>query len=168
MKAELELILEALEQARDYIESSLPHIYQAGALQSAKCDLEQNSNAIAAAEKLLDKIGRSRGKLAEIPPHQRHSDTSRMAAASVAPSFSGVRLQVLRAISRHSLTDEQGQSIVGMTGNSYRPCRVTLMDAGYVEDTGSRRKTASGRTAVVWGITAEGREYLESMDETRV
>jgi len=165
MKAELELILEALQQATEYIESSIQDIYQPGALQSAKGDLEQNLNAIAAVEKMLDKISLSKGKLADIPPHQRHSDTSRMAAASVAPIFSGVRLQVLRAISKHPMTDEQGQGIVGMTGNSYRPCRVTLMDAGLIEDTGSRRKTISGRTAVVWGITAEGREYLESMDE---
>jgi hypothetical protein len=38
-----------------------------------------------------------------------------------------------------------------------RSRRAALVDAGLVEDTGDRVKTASGRQAIVWGITLEGR-----------
>jgi hypothetical protein len=48
------------------------------------------------------------------------------------------------------LTDEEGQILLGMEGNTYRPCRVTLMDRGWLEDSGQRRLTRFKRKAVVW------------------
>jgi hypothetical protein len=65
---------------------------------------------------------------------------------------------VLLQLSRfpHGLTDEEGQQAAGMQGNSYRPCRVSLMDKGFVVDSGHRRKTAQRKDAVVWTVTPEG------------
>jgi hypothetical protein len=47
-----------------------------------------------------------------------------------------------------------------LEGNSYRPCRVTLADKGYVQDTNVRRLTSHRKKAVVWGITQAGIDYL--------
>ena len=98
--------------------------------------------------------------LSQLPPHQSHSDTSVAAAVAKIPTFSGERLKVLRELSVYSMTDEEGQHYLGMSGNSYRPARVQLMDAGLVEDSQERRKTGANRLAVVWQITPMGRQYL--------
>lgn len=97
-----------------------------------------------------------------LPPHQWHSDTSAEAAAAIAPKFGRMTNAVLVLIARYAdgLTDEEGQSLMHMEGNSYRPCRVTLADRGYVYDTGIRRLTAHRKKAVVWAITSKGTEYL--------
>lgn len=97
-----------------------------------------------------------------LPPHQHHSDTSREAAAAIAPKFGRMTSAVLTLIARHQdgLTDEEGQSLMRMEGNSYRPCRVTLADKGFVTDTGVRRLTAHRKKAAVWAITPAGTEYL--------
>jgi hypothetical protein len=69
---------------------------------------------------------------------------------------------VLVALSRHAdgLTDEEGQSVMRMDGNSYRPCRVTLANKGLVKDTGERRMTAHRKKAAVWAVTAAGTDFL--------
>ena len=100
-----------------------------------------------------------------LPPHQWHSDTSRAAAQAIAPKFGTLTRDVLLQLSRfpYGLTDEEGQIAAGMQGNSYRPCRVTLMDSGFVVDSGNRRKTHQKREAVVWHVTPEGFLALEAM-----
>ena len=97
-----------------------------------------------------------------LPPHQHHSDTSRDAAAAIAPKFGRMTAAVLALIARYEdgLTDEEGQSLMSMEGNSYRPCRVTLADKGFVHDTNIRRMTKSRKKATVWGITQAGIDYL--------
>ena len=101
------------------------------------------------------KRGRHTGNL---PPHQWHSDTSRAAAEAIAPKFGTLTRDVLLQLSRfpEGLTDEEGQRASGMQGNSYRPCRVSLMDKGLVVDSGHRRKTNQRKDAVVWSVTPEG------------
>jgi len=98
-----------------------------------------------------------------LPPHQSHSDTSTSAALSVAPKFGTMTRDVLVNLTKYpsGLTDEEAQNIMGMQGNSYRPCRVTLMDRGFVADTGDRRKTNQRKDAVVWTVTLAGYKSLE-------
>lgn len=48
------------------------------------------------------------------------------------------------------LTDEELQLTTGMNPSTERPRRVELVDAGVLCDSGNRRKTRSGRAAVVW------------------
>lgn len=102
-------------------------------------------------------IGRRKGK-GILPPHQWHSDTSTAAAEAIAPKFGTMTRTVLVELCKYpnGLTDEEAQNIMGMQGNSYRPCRVTLMDRGFVVDTGHRRKTRQRKDAVVWSVTPEG------------
>lgn len=106
-------------------------------------------------------VERERKLASKVPPHQSHSETSTAAAVSEIPKFTGKRLAVLRELSRYDMTDEEGQYYTGFTGNTYRPCRVTLMDAGYVYDTGKREMTKARKYAVVWGITDAGRRFLK-------
>lgn len=100
----------------------------------------------------------------KLPPHQHHSDTSTEAAIAVAPKFGIMTRDVLVLLSKYpnGLTDEQGQTIMAMDGNSYRPCRVTLADVGHIKDTGERRLTKRRRKAAVWAITPNGLEYLQN------
>ena len=107
-------------------------------------------------------LGRRKGK-GTLPPHQWHSDTSRAAAEAIAPKFGTITRDVLLQLSRFpdGLTDEEGQQAAGMQGNSYRPCRVALMDKGFVVDSGHRRKTHQRKDAVVWCVTPEGYLALE-------
>jgi len=106
-------------------------------------------------------LGRHKGS-GHLPPHQAHSDTSRAAAGAIAPKFGTMTRTVLARLSQYpsGLTDEEAQNILGMQGNSYRPCRVSLMDKGLVYDTGNRRKTNQRKDAVVWAVTDTGYSTL--------
>jgi len=98
------------------------------------------------------------GWSSDLPKHQVHSETSREAAEHIAPTFglSVRKVFTAFAVSEAGWTDEEAANYLDMTGNSYRPCRVDLMDRGLVHDSGRRRKTAAGRNAVVWVITDKG------------
>jgi hypothetical protein len=48
------------------------------------------------------------------------------------------------------LTDEEIQADLHMQGSTQRPRRVELVRAGLVVDSGLRRRTFAGRSAVVW------------------
>jgi hypothetical protein len=111
----------------------------------------------------MPKIKERKIKLdSDLPPHQRHSDTSVAAATAIAPKFNAKTEGLLATMEKCGLglTDEEGQDMLGIEGNSYRPCRVTLFDKGFVQDSGMRRKTKANKNAVVWMITTAGREHL--------
>lgn len=96
------------------------------------------------------------------PPHQRHSDTSRASAAAAAPKFNARTLDLLGEFRNcpQGMTDEFGQALLKIEGNSYRPMRVTLYKHGYVEDSGNRDRLKSGRFGAVWQITESGKQKL--------
>lgn len=87
------------------------------------------------------------------PPYQFHSGTSRAAAESIRPTAEAMRqrvLEYLRLRAGLGATDDEGQRDMEMAGNTYRPRRCELVEAGLVRDSGTTRPTASGRKAVVW------------------
>ena len=87
------------------------------------------------------------------PPAQRHSPTSRAAAAAIEPRAGTHRWAVLRLIRRYrtlGVTDEQMQDWLPMNPSTQRPRRIELVAAGLVADSGRTRPTRSGRQAVVW------------------
>ena len=49
-------------------------------------------------------------------------------------------------------TDEQLQNALGLDGSTERPRRGELVTQGLVEDSGLRRKSASGRDCIVWRV----------------
>lgn len=95
------------------------------------------------------------------PLAQKHSRTS----VEAANLMSGTRAGTLRAtIWRWLLeqgerggTDEEGQDALGLEGNTYRPRRVELQEAGLVITTVRTRRTRSNRQAAVWrAVRPEG------------
>lgn len=94
----------------------------------------------------------------DMPPHQRHSETSKAAAASIkdrrGPSHRKI-LDYLRAARERGFlgaTDEQMQDRIPMIANTQRPRRVELVQWGYVKDSGRLWHTKSGEWAVVWEL----------------
>jgi hypothetical protein len=49
-------------------------------------------------------------------------------------------------------TDEEMQDAMDMPASTQRPRRCELVEAGEVVDSGTTRKTRSGRSAVVWQL----------------
>lgn len=88
----------------------------------------------------------------ELPPHQRHSDTSRQAAGDIKQDAGTLRRQVYKWLAGqpHGATDEEMQRGIPMAQNTQRPRRVELCKSSMVIDSGKKRKTSSGRLAVVW------------------
>jgi predicted transcriptional regulator len=89
-------------------------------------------------------------------PYQVHSDTSKAAATEARSKTMLIRAQVLSYLrTRGSIgcTDEEMQELLGLPQNTQRPRRVELFQRGLIIDSGVRRKTKSGRTAVVWVAT---------------
>ena len=117
--------------------------------------------AVAIVDKEIAKVTKGYKPLSSIPAHQRHSVTSTMAAMDVAVKFTGVRLNVLKLLAQTSLTDEEAQFKMNMTGNSYRPCRISLTKAGLVEESGEYRRTIAKKYANVWQVTSKGIDYLK-------
>jgi hypothetical protein len=88
--------------------------------------------------------------------YQGHSDTSYEAALEIEPSKDSLRAKVYSHIilcGLYGATDEELQLTLNMAGNTERPRRIELVDGGHVIDSNYRRKTKSGRDAVVWIAT---------------
>ena len=90
------------------------------------------------------------------------TDTSLEAAHSVSRGGKATRDRdrVHRLLARCTggLTDDEIGATLELGGNSVRPRRRELVERGLVADSGDRRKTATGRRAIVWVLTRQGRE----------
>ncbi len=88
-----------------------------------------------------------------IPPHSG-SQTSYEAAVSKIGATDTERQRVLEFLRRvkFGATDEQIHNALGMPQNTERPRRRELVLMGAVADSGKRRRTMSGRNAIVWEI----------------
>lgn len=86
------------------------------------------------------------------PPAQKHSATSRAAAAQIKQKIGPLHLQIIKFLTEHprGATDEQMQAEIPMGANTQRPRRVELTQLGRVVDSGRRERGASRREAVVW------------------
>jgi predicted ArsR family transcriptional regulator len=96
---------------------------------------------------------------AQRAPAVRGSQTSAAAADSLdAPTLNAMQRRVLELLQAtpDGLTDEEMQTRLGMNPSTQRPRRIELARRGMVVEAGTRR-TASGRMAVVWQITAASR-----------
>jgi predicted ArsR family transcriptional regulator len=88
-------------------------------------------------------------------PAQRHSETSRAAAASLgADALNAMQRRVLEYLETHGpSTDEEIATGLDMNPSTERPRRIELQKRGLVVEAGTR-KTVSGRKAVVWKATS--------------
>ena len=83
-------------------------------------------------------------------PAIRHSRTSVAAAESIAPHLGELQAVVLARIAHEPCTDEEGIESTGLSPSTYRPRRIECVRMGLVIDSGSTRKTRSGRSATIW------------------
>lgn len=92
----------------------------------------------------------------ERAPYQRHSDTSKEAARAMTGRCSTMEVEVLNVITEcqnaggDGMTDDE--LIVAFGTHSVRPRRIYLALLGKLRDSGTTRKTRSGRKAVVWAL----------------
>jgi hypothetical protein len=81
-------------------------------------------------------------------------DTRRAAHDAISPDHLGRQLQevlvYLRQRGRQGATDAEISRNLKIRGDSSRARRCELRDAGHVVDSGERRNTDAGRSAVVW------------------
>lgn len=87
------------------------------------------------------------------------SDTSEAAAASIQPHLGALQAQVLDCIARHrdchlvdGLTCDEVEWILEMKHQTASARILELRKKGLLRDSGYRRKTRSGRKAVVWRV----------------
>lgn len=89
------------------------------------------------------------------PPAQYRSPTSVEAAVKVEPRAGTLRRRVLDFLrSVDGATDDEMQVALDMNPSTQRPRRVELVAAGWVRDSGTKRRTRGDCDAVVW--TAKG------------
>lgn len=86
--------------------------------------------------------------------------TSREAAKVHLLKSGTARHKVLSAIAQKARTDEELQTELDMSPNTQRPRRGECCDAGWVQDSGARRPTATGLPSIVWEITDTGTTAL--------
>ena len=85
-------------------------------------------------------------------PHSG-SATSRAAAESIRPEAGTLSAAVFAFIvgaGKRGATDGEIQRALHLAGDTERPRRRALQQRGLIIDSGHRRKTPSGREAVVW------------------
>lgn len=85
--------------------------------------------------------------------------TSIMAAEKALPRTGTKRRLVYDFIERCGLrgaTDDEIQATLGIDGNTVRPTRGSLVDDGYIIDTGTTRKNKHGNECIVWRCADQG------------
>jgi transcription initiation factor IIE alpha subunit len=98
--------------------------------------------------------------------HQRPGDAAETQIASameIQPTSGRERIRVLTVIADagdRGLTDEEIQTLLEMNPSTERPRRVELVERGWVQKTGARRRTRSGRSAVVWRLSPAALRHL--------
>ena len=92
-----------------------------------------------------------------IVPVHKARDTSAAAAASVKPSAATLRakcLELLRLPQHlYGRTADEAAAILGLSVLSIRPRFSELANARLIEDSKTRRKNESGKSAIVWRAT---------------
>jgi hypothetical protein len=88
----------------------------------------------------------------DLPPHQRHSETSKAAAESMRYKIGPLHRRIMEFLRLKGATDEAMQIALDMNPNTQRPRRRELELMGYIVDSGYRTVTLSGREAVIWEL----------------
>lgn len=83
-------------------------------------------------------------------PGFKRTDTSRQAAEDMKPNAATLRSKVLRALGNCPLTADECAAVLRQPVLSIRPRLSELRELGRIEDSGKRRRNASGKNAIVW------------------
>lgn len=82
-----------------------------------------------------------------------HPQTSQDAVKKARISSGSRRKMILDLIKRHreiGLCDHEIIELTGLSPNTARPTRISLMKDGFVVNSGRTRRTATGNNAIVW------------------
>ena len=82
--------------------------------------------------------------------HHDAQHTSFKAAIKVLPKTGTYRQRVYQYLLAQSATDEEIETALGMSGNTVRPTRGSLVKDGYIKDSKQTRLTRAGNDAIVW------------------
>jgi transcription initiation factor IIE alpha subunit len=85
--------------------------------------------------------------------------TSIRAAIKVYPETGSLRLKIYELLVRagsRGATDQEIESILGISGNSVRPLRGSLEKQGFIIDSGTTRENTNGNLCIVWKAVEEG------------
>jgi transcription initiation factor IIE alpha subunit len=85
--------------------------------------------------------------------------TSRLAATRVYPETGSLRLKIYELLIRaetRGATDQEIESILGISGNTVRPLRGSLEKQGFIIDSGTTRQNTNGNLCIVWRAVEEG------------
>ena len=88
-----------------------------------------------------------------LPPHQRHSDTSRQAAEAQLPHLGRLQrayLTYLDFCGKHGATDHEAAQYLNHPLSSINARRNELRQLGLVRGSGRRRMSPYGMMATVW------------------
>jgi hypothetical protein len=95
------------------------------------------------------------------PPHQA-AETSLEAAEEIKPHINQLQKRVLSAIRARGdsgMTDDELEVGLDLIGSTVRPRRRELELKGLIETHGNKRKTRTGRNALVWVCTSSSSPY---------
>ena len=93
--------------------------------------------------------------------------TSRKAAEIIEPKTGTLRRRIydfLESRGVHGATDEEIELALGISGNTVRPSRGTLVTDGFVSDTGETRKNRNGHDCIVWAVGGGMNQFLFAMN----
>jgi len=92
------------------------------------------------------------------PPAQKHSQTSKDAAARIKKATGPMHRKILAFLGhmgRYGATDEEMQKKLEIGANTQRPRRRELQLQNLIKDSGRTRLTVTNREAVVWVLESE-------------
>lgn len=87
-------------------------------------------------------------------PGYQARETSKAAAAGIAPEVKSLRERVLEALKRAPGTPEEVARRIGAPVMNVRPRATELSKKGLIRDSGKRGKATGGRRAIVWEVAA--------------
>lgn len=97
------------------------------------------------------------------PPHV-DTDTSRQASQDIKDATASLRDRVFREIKDAHVvgaTDDELEKVLDMRHQTCSARRRELVLLGYIVDSGRRRRTRSGRSAIVWIVRPDARHSDE-------
>ena len=86
-----------------------------------------------------------------VPLTSRPTDTQQLAAQQAFPKAGTRRREILELIvSKQGLTDSEIEELTGLSHQSASASRNSLMNDGYIVDSGGRRRNVRGNPEIVW------------------
>jgi hypothetical protein len=94
------------------------------------------------------------------PPIQGKKDTSKLAAKKIEPHVGTARHRILEEfrnyafdVDEYGFTDSELMKRTDYLQNTLRPRRNELVEMGFLEDTGHKRKNPRGNLEIIWGLS---------------